>query len=153
MPLSQHHARMSLQVESSTHVSPNTVRTAIMTAVAIVLLAGAAPIVAIFDIPLDTPLANLSIEWMRILGAGMPIVGVHIALIGMLRGAGATGTSLRINIVGTALQVPLSWLLGFPLGLGPFGVWVAFPLSFVIKMLLGIAAYRKGDWVHLGETA
>tara|TARA_B100001750_G_scaffold188849_1_gene158612 strand:- start:717 stop:2069 length:1353 start_codon:yes stop_codon:yes gene_type:complete len=127
--------------------------TAIMTAVAIVLLAGAAPIVAIFDIPLDTPLANLSIEWMRILGAGMPIVGVHIALIGMLRGAGATGTSLRINIVGTALQVPLSWLLGFPLGLGPFGVWVAFPLSFVIKMLLGIAAYRKGDWVHLGETA
>ena len=122
--------------------------TAIMSAIAVVLLAGAAPLVAIFDIPLHTPLADLSILWMRILGAGMPIVGVHIALIGMLRGAGATNTSLRINIVGTTLQIPLSWLLGFPLGLGPLGVWVAFPISFLVKMALGIVAYRKGDWAH-----
>ncbi len=124
--------------------------TAIMTAIAILLLAGAAPIVTIFDISLDTPLADLSILWMRLLGAGMPIVGVHIALIGMLRGAGATNTSLRINIIGTTLQVPLSYLLGFPLGLGPFGVWLAFPLSFVVKMGLGIAAYRRGRWAQTG---
>jgi putative MATE family efflux protein len=126
--------------------------TAIMSAVAVLLLAGAAPIVAIFDIALDTPLADLSILWMRMLGIGMPIVGVHIALIGMLRGAGATNTSLWINIIGTTLQIPLSYLLGFPLGLGPFGVWLAFPLSFVVKMGLGIAAYRRGHWAHTGAT-
>ena len=126
--------------------------TAIMTAIAVVLVFGAAPVVRIFDIPTGTPLSDLAIEWMRILGAGMPIVGVHIALIGMLRGAGATNTSLRINIIGTAIQIPLSWLLGFPLGMGPFGVWLAFPLSFVLKMLLGIAAYRRGDWARAGAT-
>lgn len=126
--------------------------TAIMTAIAIVLLVGAAPLVTIFDIALDTPLADLSIEWMRLLGLGMPIVGVHIALIGMLRGAGATNTSLWINIIGTTLQIPLSYLLGFPLGLGPFGVWLAFPLSFVVKMGLGIAAYRRGHWAQTGST-
>ncbi|MBO6935076.1 MAG: MATE family efflux transporter [Deltaproteobacteria bacterium] len=126
--------------------------TAIMTAIAIVLLAGAAPLVGIFDIAPDTPLADLSIEWMRLLGAGMPIVGVHIALIGMLRGAGATNTSLWINIIGTAIQIPLSYVLGFPMGLGPFGVWLAFPLSFVVKMLLGIGAYRRGTWAQTGAT-
>lgn len=126
--------------------------TAIMSAIALVLLVGAGPLVAIFDIALHTPLADLSILWMRLLGAGMPIVGVHIALIGMLRGAGATNSSLWINIVGTTIQIPLSYLLGFPLGLGPFGVWLAFPLSFVVKMGLGIAAYRRGHWAQTGAT-
>lgn len=126
--------------------------TAIMSAVAVLLLAGAGPIVSIFDIALDTPLADLSILWMRMLGIGMPVVGVHIALIGMLRGAGATNTSLWINIIGTTLQIPLSYLLGFPLGMGPFGVWLAFPLSFVVKMGLGIAAYRRGHWARTGTT-
>jgi len=126
--------------------------TAIMTAIALVLLIGAGPLVTVFDIRLGTPLADLSIEWMRLLGAGMPIVGIHIALIGMLRGAGATNTSLRINIIGTAIQIPLSYVLGFPMGLGPFGVWLAFPLSFVVKMGLGIAAYRRGRWAQTGST-
>ena len=91
--------------------------------------------------------------WMRVLGWGMPVVGVHIALIGMLRGAGATNTSLAINVVGTVVvQVPLSWFLGFVVGWGAFGIWVALPLSFVVRMLLGILAYHRGSWARAGET-
>ena len=83
----------------------------------------------------------------------MPFVGIHIVLTGMLRGAGATNTSLLINVVGTvALQVPLSWFLGFVVGWGAFGVWVAAPISFVFRMLLGIIAYRRGRWARLGTT-
>jgi Na+-driven multidrug efflux pump len=111
------------------------------------------PILAIFDVDATTELGRYSVLWMRVLGWGMPIVGVHIALIGMLRGAGATNTSLMINIVGTlAIQVPLSWFLGFVVGWGAFGIWVALPISFVIRMLLGIAAYRRGHWARAGVT-
>jgi len=127
--------------------------TVIMTVTGLGIVLGAEPIVAIFDVDPATELGRYSILWMRVLGLGMPIVGVHIALIGMLRGAGATNTSLRINIVGTVLiQVPLSWFLGFVVGWGAFGIWVAVPVSFVVRMCLGILAYRKGSWARAGAT-
>jgi len=127
--------------------------TAIMTVLGLAIVLGAEPIIAIFDIDPATELGRYSILWMRILGLGMPIVGVHIALIGMLRGAGATNTSLMINIVGTMLiQVPLSWFLGFVVGWGAFGIWVAVPISFVVRLGLGVLAYRQGAWAQTGAT-
>jgi putative MATE family efflux protein len=125
--------------------------TLIMTVIAAVLLVGAPQLVGLFEIPAGTRLAELSIMWIRILGFGIPIVGIHIAIIGVLRGAGATRTSLRINIVGTCIQIPLSYVLGVTMGLGPWGVWAGFPISFVFKAMLGIAAYLKGDWAKTGR--
>jgi len=127
--------------------------TVIMTAIGLGIVLGAEPIIWIFDVDPGTELGRYAIVWMRLLGWGMPIVGVHIALIGMLRGAGATNTSLLINVVGTVIvQVPLSWFLGFVVGWGAFGIWVALPLSFVIRMGLGILAYRRGRWARAGLT-
>lgn len=125
--------------------------TLLMTAIAGVLLIGAPQLIGIFEIPPGTRLAELSVMWIRILGFGIPIVGVHIAIIGVLRGSGATRTSLRINIVGTCIQIPLSYVLGVTMGLGPWGVWAGFPISFVFKAILGIAAYLKGDWAKTGR--
>ncbi len=127
--------------------------TGIMTLLGFTIVFGANPIIAIFDVESATELGRYSVLWMQVLGWGMPIVGVHIALIGMLRGAGATNTSLMINIVGTiVIQVPLSWFLGFVVGWGAFGIWVAVPISFVVRLLLGVLAYRRGDWARVGAT-
>ena len=127
--------------------------TAIMTVLGLSIVFGAEPIIAIFDVDPATELGRYSVLWMQVLGWGMPIVGVHIALIGMLRGAGATNTSLLINIVGTlVIQVPLSWFLGFVVGWGAFGIWVAVPISFVVRLGLGIRAYRRGTWARAGAT-
>jgi Na+-driven multidrug efflux pump len=91
---------------------------------------------------------------MRVLGAGMPIVGVHIAFVGMLQGAGATNTSLAINAIATfAFQVPVGALLGFPLGLGALGIWLGLPLSFAVKAALAFGAYRIGRWAKVGLRA
>ena len=125
--------------------------TLVMTVLALAIIAGAYDIVGLFDIAPATPLAGLTVLWMKILGYGLPIVGVYITFSGMLQGAGATQTSLRINMLGTlALQIPLSWILGFPLGMGEFGVWLAFPLSFVFKTALGLWAWREGSWARTG---
>ena len=127
--------------------------TGIMTFLGLAIVFGAIPIIAIFDVDPGTELGRYSVLWMQVLGWGMPVVGVHIALIGMLRGAGATNTSLMINIIGTlVIQVPLSWVLGFVAGWGTFGIWVAVPISFVARLFLGILAYRQGDWAHAGAT-
>lgn len=125
--------------------------TALMSTLALLIILGAPEIVGIFDVPRGTALMDFSVTWMELLGYGMPIVGVHIAFVGMLRGAGATNTSLYINLFGTILQVPLSWALGFPLGLGAWGVWAGFPLSFLLKAALGFAAYRRERWATAGS--
>ena len=127
--------------------------TGIMTVLGLSIVFGAEPIIAIFNVDPATELGRYSILWMQVLGWGMPIVGIHIALIGMLRGSGATNTSLLINIVGTiVIQVPLSWFLGFVVGWGVFGIWVAVPISFVVRLGLAILAYRRGTWAQAGAT-
>lgn len=127
--------------------------TSIMSAIGIGIILGAHGIIEVFGVNSATEVGRYSLLWMQILGWGMPAVGVHIALIGMLRGAGATNTSLFINVIGTLLvQVPLSYVLGFVVGWGAFGIWVALPVSFVVRMLLGIYAYQLGRWARVGEV-
>ncbi len=107
-------------------------------------------IVSVFEIPVASKLSQLSVVWMKILGYGLPIVGLYIALVGMLQGSGDTRTSLKINLLGTGLQIPLSWLLGFPLGFGAAGVWIGLPLSAVLKAVLALRVWRKGTWARVG---
>ncbi|MCB9738580.1 MAG: MATE family efflux transporter [Deltaproteobacteria bacterium] len=122
----------------------------IMTSLTALLIGFDHEILGIFEVDPDGLLGRHALEWMHLLGYGMPIAGAHIAFVGLLQGAGATMVSLRINGFVTALQIPASWLLGFPLGLGAWGVWAAFPLAFVIKVVLSYRAYRAGTWARTG---
>jgi Na+-driven multidrug efflux pump len=127
--------------------------TVIMSAIAIVLVLGADPIVRIFDVDPATALGRYSIEWIRLLGYAMPATGLHIAYTGVLRGSGATWTSLYINLATTIIQVPMSAVLGFSLGWGAWGVWAAFPASFVLKAALSYYYVRRGRWAKVGVHA
>ena len=125
--------------------------TVVMSTLALSFIVFAGPIVALFDVPVGTPLNDYAVTWIEVLGWGLPLVGFNISLVGMLQGAGATKTSLRIKIWSTlAFQIPLSWILGFPLGLGAFGVWLGFPLSFIIRSVMLAGAWREGSWAKTG---
>ena len=123
----------------------------VMTTLAVIIIFGREPIIALFDIDPAGPLGTYAQEWMLLLGWCMPAVGLYIAFSGLFRGSGATRISLRINALMTLLlQIPLSWFLGFTLGLGTFGVWLALPLSFVGKAILGAFYVSRGDWAKTG---
>ncbi len=127
--------------------------TAIMSVIGLAIIVGAEPVIGIFDVDPNTELGRYSVLWMRILGWGMPIVGIHVAIMGTLRGSGATNTSLVINIIGTLIvQVPLSWFLGFVVDWGALGIWLALPISFFVRMCLGVVAYRTGRWAQVGSA-
>jgi len=124
---------------------------AVMASLGLLIILLSDGIVAMFGLREGTAIAEYTTQWVWILGAGMPIVGVWIALAGMLQGAGHTMASLRINGFSTLLvQIPLCWLLGYPLGLGPLGVWLGFPCGFLVKVWLGTRAYKKGEWARTG---
>ncbi len=118
----------------------------VMSVLALILFAFDAHILAIFEIDPAGPLGQYALMWMHELGAAMPVAGVHTALVGVLQGAGATMVPLRINILATTLQVPASWLLGIWMGWGPFGVWMAFPLSFLLRTALSARAVARHKW-------
>lgn len=106
-------------------------------------------ILGLFHVEAAGPLGQHATTWIRLLGLCMPLAGVHIALAGTFQGAGATRLSLRLNVLSTVLvQVPVSFLLGFPLGFGPLGVWGGFPVSFLARAGLAIHAFRAGDWLN-----
>lgn len=124
---------------------------AVMSTIAAVLIFGKAGIVAVFDVDPAGTLGLYAQQWMSLLGWCMPVVGVYIAMVGLFQGSGATRTSLGINATMTlALQIPLSWILGFELGLGTFGVWLAFPLSFIGKAALGSIFVARKGWARTG---
>ncbi|MGE0872514.1 MAG: hypothetical protein AB7P03_28420 [Kofleriaceae bacterium] len=76
---------------------------------------------------------------------------MHVAIVGLLQGSGATRTSLRINIYTTlAIQVPLAALLGLAFDLGAFGVWLSIPLTMVAKAGWAYLAYRSDRWAVTG---
>ncbi|MEZ4265602.1 MAG: MATE family efflux transporter [Myxococcota bacterium] len=143
------------RVEEARAVTRASVRlcVAILVVLGALFIAFAEPIVGLFDAVPGSRLHELAVEWIRILGIGMPIFGGHIGLAGVFQGAGATRTTLMINLVSTVLlQIPLGLILAFPLGLGVTGVWVSFPLGFILKLVLEIIAYRRGDWARVGLT-
>jgi Na+-driven multidrug efflux pump len=127
--------------------------TLIMSGLAALIIFMAGPIVSLFNVDPGSPIGTYAVMWMQLLGAGMPIVGLWVAYVGVFQGSGDTRTTLRINMWATlAIQIPLSIGMGVGLGWGPWGVWAAFPISFAVKAVLGTLAYRRGTWAKTGAT-
>jgi putative MATE family efflux protein len=126
--------------------------TLIMGSLSALLLLFAAPIVELFEVRPGSAIHTHTVAWIRLLGWAMPAVGIFISFAGMLQGAGATRTALRINGWTTAiLQIPLSFLLAYPLGFGAWGAWAAFPITFVVKAVWGLVEFKRERWAVVGS--
>jgi len=126
----------------------------VMTGLSLLLLGADVQILALFDVSAETALGEAALTWILMLALCMPPVGVWLAYGSAFSGSGRTDLSLGINTFATlAVQIPLSYILGFPLDFGIAGIWAAFPLSFVVKALLGTIAYRRGQWARSGAMA
>lgn len=126
----------------------------IMSSLGLILIAFSDFLVGVFGVDPASSLHSYSVQWMRLLGYSMPVVGVYIAVVGLFQGSGATRLSLRINLVSTVLvQIPASYVLGFTFGLGPWGVWAAFPCVFLLKLTWAAFEYRRGVWAKTGAKA
>ena len=45
-----------------------------------------------------------------------------------------------------AVRLPLSWVLGYTLGLGLFGVWIALPVEYYLRALIIVPRFNSGAW-------
>lgn len=90
---------------------------------------------------------DLSVLFIRLHALSIPAVGLFFTLSGSLRGAGDTRWPLYASIFGTyAIRLPLSAFLGYTLGWGLFGVWLALPVEYYLRSVIVVQRFNSGAW-------
>lgn len=90
---------------------------------------------------------NLSVTFIRLHALSIPAVGLFFTLSGSLRGAGDTRWPLYASVFGTyAIRLPLSAVLGYGLGWGLIGVWIALPVEYYLRSVIILQRFNSGAW-------
>ena len=88
-----------------------------------------------------------AIDCLRIVSAGFFFYAYGMVLTAAFNGAGAVWTPTIINLFCFWLwEIPLAWLLAFPLGLGPNGVFTAIMIAFSTLAIVSGTLFKRGKW-------
>lgn len=121
-------------------------------AIGIVFFVFAAPIVRFF-VPEDAALIAESALVLRYMAVAFATLGVQLALSGAYRGAGATFITMLLSALGVwVVQLPIAFCISKYTAMGEDGIWLSFPLSSVINMLVSIWYFRHGQWKRIQLT-
>ena len=113
--------------------------------VAVGFVTMARPLVSVF-----TPEAGVVVvaaRAPRVISYGYIFYAWGMVTVQAFNGAGDTWTQTAISL-GTnwALQMPLAWVLAFPLGFGPGGVFWAVAIAAPVFAVVAVTMFRRGGW-------
>jgi putative MATE family efflux protein len=119
--------------------------TAVLGAVGVAFVVFAEPIVGI--IAKDAEVLRFGADALRIMAYGFLFYGFGMVFTQAINGAGDTFTPTLLSFVCFWLwEIPLSWVLARPLGLGPRGAFIAIAVAFSTLAVLGGLVFRRGSW-------
>jgi Na+-driven multidrug efflux pump len=87
---------------------------------------------------------DTGLMFLRIVSPFYFIVAVKLVADGVLRGAALMGRFMIATFTDLVLRVILALVFSVPLGSS--GIWCAWPLGWVIGMVLSVLFYRNGPW-------
>jgi len=95
----------------------------------------------------DPDVIPYGVRCLRIVAAGFLFYGYGMVLTQSFNGAGDTWTATFIHL-GCLwfLEIPLAWVLAYPFGWGPTGVFVAVSVAFSALALVSATIFRQGRW-------
>jgi putative MATE family efflux protein len=115
--------------------------------VGVVFIVFASQIVSAFASDADALREGAQALW--IVSLGFPLYAMGMGFGAAFNGAGDTWTPTRLNFFCFWLgQIPVAWILGVSLNLGPTGVFISLPLAFSALALASWRLFRKGRWKH-----
>jgi putative MATE family efflux protein len=114
-------------------------------AIGLAFIAFAPLIVSVFG---GTPGASAyAVSCLRIVSVGFIFYAYGMVLTAAFNGAGAVWTPTIINLFCFWLfEIPLGWLLAFPLGFGPNGIFFAMMLGFSSVAVVSGVLFKRGRW-------
>ncbi len=98
----------------------------------------------------DPEVQRLGEMCMIFLAFAQPFQAVSIVLGQALRGAGDTRATMVYTFIGVwVMRVGIGYILGIILGLGLFGMWIAWMGDFIARAVLASLRFRAGRWKTL----
>lgn len=92
-------------------------------------------------------------HFLRILAGSFGFLGFAITVGGIFRGAGNTLLALVMTVLNVwVFLFPVAWLLSERAGLGPDGIWYAYPVSYVLTAVVGGCWLVFGRWKKAALT-
>jgi putative MATE family efflux protein len=114
-------------------------------AIGVVFVVAAPWIVALYTT--DQAIARHAVDCLRIVSAGFVFFAYGLVFTQAFNGAGDPWTPTWINLVCFWIwQIPLAWVLAFPLGFGPNGVYLAITIAFSTLAVVSGVVFRRGSW-------
>ena len=84
------------------------------------------------------------VEFLRIVAPFYFVVSLKLATDGLLRGSGAMSWFMVATFADLIIRVVLGYVLTAPFG--TTGIWMSWPIGWVIGTALSLAFYAKGVW-------
>lgn len=95
----------------------------------------------------DPAVTPFAVDCLRIIAFGNLFYAIGMVMIQTFNGAGDTVTPTIINFFGFWLcEIPLAWLLAFPLHVGVRGVFAAIPSAELLLTAMSLTAFLRGKW-------
>jgi putative MATE family efflux protein len=114
-------------------------------AIGLAFVFGAPWIVSIFTH--EPEVARYAIATLRTVALGFPFYAYGMVLTQSFNGAGDTTTPTYVNLfVFWMFEIPLAWLLAYPLGFGPQGAFAAATVAFCTLAVVSAVLFRRGGW-------
>jgi len=117
-----------------------------LTFLGIILFIFAKPI-STFFVPNEIDLITMSTSFIRIMALTFGFIGVQMVIFGTLKAAGLTTKSMFLSIFHTFSLFVLGYLLAIPFGLNELGIWIAYPVSNFLSLILAYYYYMRKDWL------
>lgn len=103
---------------------------------------------------IDEPTAltlQTGIEFLRILSPFYFVISMKFVADGILRGAGMMGKFMVTTFLDLILRVGIAVLLSRTI-LGTTGIWCAWPIGWIVAVILSLAFYKSGRWNDLEKV-
>jgi putative MATE family efflux protein len=105
----------------------------------------ARPIVALFTS--DVAVAAYAIDCLRIVAAGFLFYAYGMVISASFNGAGDTVSPTLLNLFCFWLfEIPVAYLLGIRMGMGPRGAFIGMALAFSMLAFTSALVFRRGRW-------
>lgn len=93
----------------------------------------------------DPATATIAIDYVRHMAPFFGFIGLQMALLGAFRAAGDTKLAMNLTLAGQwIIQLPIAFVLAKMYG--TTGLWLSFPISWILSYLLALYHYKKGTW-------
>ena len=105
----------------------------------------ARPIVVLFTS--DVAVAAYAIDCLRIVAAGFLFYAYGMVISASFNGAGDTVSPTLLNLFCFWLfEIPVAYLLGIRMGMGPRGAFIGMALAFSMLAFTSALVFRRGRW-------